>query len=231
VHWEHGRGHVAQPGREPAAEVSAAPGEDGEAGEGGNPHPWMEAGLGDMEGGYCVTVIRNVDPDEALRRFEAEDSQIVTATWAELRRRARDENARYDSQAVAAFSLGPHALLVEDGGIEGAMRPELSRGTFAVSCHFSINADQMFLVSRDGETLATFNDGSPSKAWGAGPRVIEEALAAMGIDDPEAFDEDDDSFLDDIELLCQLAGVHPTVADVTGPARASSCGSTGNPSQ
>jgi hypothetical protein len=179
----------------------------------------MDAGLGDMEGGYCVTVIHNVDPDEALRRFGADDSQIVTATSAELRRRASDENAGYDSQVVAAFSLGPHALLVEDCGYEGAVRPELSRGTFAVSCHFSINADQMFLVSRDRETLATFNEGSPSKAWGAEPWVIEEALAAMGIDDPEAFDEDDDSFPDDIELLCQVAGVRPTVADVTGPAR------------
>ena len=47
--------------------------------------------------------------------------------------------------------------------------------------------------------------------------MIEQALAAMGIDDPDAFD---DGLLDDIELLCQVAGVRPTVADITGPARA-----------
>ncbi|MEU7142525.1 hypothetical protein ABZ942_23950 [Nocardia sp. NPDC046473] len=51
------------------------------------------------------------------------------------------------------------------------------------------------------------------------PWVIEEALAAMDIDDPGVFAEDYDSFLDDIELLCQLTGARPTVADVTGPAR------------
>ncbi len=211
VRWEFGLGHVEQP----ASAVSAALGEDGGAEESGNPHPWMEAGFGDMDGGYCLTVIHDVDPDEALRRFGADDSQIATATWAELQQRVSDENA-YDSQIVAAFVLGPHALLVEDAGDQGAISPELSRGTFAVSCHFSINADQTFLVSRDGETLATFNDGAPSQVWGAEPGVIEEALAAMGIDDPDAFD---DSLLDDIELLCQVAGVRPTVADVTAPAR------------
>ncbi|WP_216892274.1 DUF6461 domain-containing protein [Nocardia alni] len=215
VRWEFGLGHVEQP----ATGVSAAPDENDEDGEDGEENgdrpPWMEEGLGAMDGGYCLTVIHDVDPDEALRRLGADDSQIATATWAELQRRVSDESA-YDSQVVAAFGLGPHALLVEDGGDQGATRPELSRGTFAVSCHFSVNADQTFLVSRDGETLATFNDGALSGAWGAEPGVIEQALAAMGIDDPDAFD---DGFLDDIELLCQVAGIRPTVADVTGAAR------------
>ncbi|MFC9438653.1 DUF6461 domain-containing protein [Nocardia sp. NPDC057030] len=207
VRWEFGLGHVERP----AAAVSATV---EEAEESGNPHPWMDAGLGDMDGGYCLTVIHDIGPDEALRRVGADDSQIASATWAELQQRVSDENA-YDSRIVAAFVLGPHALLVEDGGNQGATSPELSRGTFAVSCHFSINADQTFLVSRDGETLATFNDGAPSQVWGAEPDVIEEALAAMGIDAPDAFDDS----LDDIELLCQVAGVRPTIEDLTGPAR------------
>ena len=40
----------------------------------------------------------------------------------------------------------------------------------------------------------------------------------MGIGDPAVYDGSDGGFLDDIELLCQLGGVRPTVADVTGPA-------------
>ncbi|MCM6778978.1 DUF6461 domain-containing protein [Nocardia sp. CDC159] len=208
-------GHVAPP----TAEVSAAPGEDEQAGEHNNPHPWMETGLRDSDGVYCLTVIHNLDPDEALRRLGADDNQIATATWAELVRRAREENIDYDSLVVAAFSLAPHTLLVADNGWWRVSCQDLSRGTFTVTSSRSIEAERNFLICQDGDTLADFADGQPSRAWGAEPWMTEEALAAMGIDDPEAFDEDDDSSLDDIELLCQLTGVRPTVADVTGPAR------------
>ncbi|GAA5061039.1 DUF6461 domain-containing protein [Nocardia callitridis] len=179
-------------------------------------HPWMEVGLEDLDYAYSVTVIHHVDPDEALRRYGIDESRIITTTWAELQL-AREDSVVY--RVVAAFGLGPHTLIVEDGG-EGASQPELSEGTFAVSSYCSINADQLFLVSRDGQTLAEFDEGLPSGVWGAEPWVIEEALAVMGIDDPNVFDEDDAELLDDLELLCQLAEVRPTVADVAGPARA-----------
>jgi len=218
VRWVLGQGHAAPPGPEPAAQPPAAPADDTQAGKSGYPRAWMDTGLGGMEA-YCVTVIHNVDPDEALRRFGADDSQIATSTWAELLRRARYEEASPDDHVLAAFGLGPHTLLVEDGGYQGATRPDLSRGTFAVSAYSSINFDRIFLVSRDGETLATFDENMPGSAWGAEPWVVEEALSEMGIDDPAAFDDDDDSSLDDLELLRRLAGIHPTVADVTGLPR------------
>ncbi|MGH3381765.1 MAG: hypothetical protein ACRDP6_44265 [Actinoallomurus sp.] len=43
---------------------------------------------------------------------------------------------------------------------------------------------------------------------------VRRALAEMGSDDVL-----DTAFEQDIELLCRTAGIRPTVADVTGPAR------------
>ncbi|WP_033293886.1 DUF6461 domain-containing protein [Amycolatopsis jejuensis] len=123
----------------------------------GEPVGWLQEGLGSEYFPYCVTVIHDVDPDEALRRFGADDSEISTSTWAELLRRSIHEDA-FAHHVVAAFALGPHALLVEYNGWSGANRPELSRGTFAVSSSSSVNGDSTFLVSRDGETLTRLND-------------------------------------------------------------------------
>ncbi|MGN2636398.1 DUF6461 domain-containing protein [Nocardia takedensis] len=180
---------------------------------------WMEYGLGIDNLGYCATVIHDIDQDEALRRFGASDAQIYTATWADLLNRVDAENAIRGNHILAAFALGSHALLVEAFGYQGAQRPELSRGTFAVSTRCSINADSTFLVSRDGEVLATFEENCPGDAEGSGIEVLAEALSDMGIDDPRAFDEDEDSILEDLELLCRVAEVRPTMADVAGPAR------------
>jgi hypothetical protein len=222
VRWVLGQGHGTAPGPEPAAQPPAAPADDTQAGQGGRPRAWMDTGLGltgGLEGGYCVTVIHNVDPDEALHRFGADDGQIATSAWADLLRRASYEEASPDDRVVAAFGLGPHTLLVENNGYQGTNRPDLSRATFAVSSYSGWNLDQDFLVSRDGEILAAFDGNKPGSAWGAEPWVVEEALSEMGIDDPAAFDDDGNRCLDDLELLCMVAGIRPTIADVTGLAR------------
>ncbi len=216
--WILGKGHVTGIEPEPADESARAERHEQDDSSGGDGLAWMTAGLG-IDEAYCVTVIHDVDADEALRRFGASDEHISTASWAELLRRATYEGADSDDRVVAAFSLGPHAMLVEDNGWSGIDLPELSRGTFAVSSFRSINADTTFCVSRDGETLATFDDNCPSLAWGADPFVLTEALAEMGIDDAEAFDADESHFLEDLELLCRVAKIRPTVADVTGRAR------------
>ena len=218
VRWMFGRGCVPALEPEPAAEPVATGAQEAGIEDGAYSSAWMDAGLR-MNGVYCVTVIRDVDPDEALRRFGAEDDQISTATWPELLRRASYEEHDVHDHVVAAFAVGSHTLLVEDNGWEAANRPDLSRGTFAVSSYCSINADQVFLVSRDGEILAEFDDNYASSAEGAEPFVVAEALAEMGIDDPEAFDADDENLLDDLELLCRVAGIRPRIADITGPAQ------------
>lgn len=180
---------------------------------------WMATGLG-MKDGYCVTAIHDLDPDEALQRFGAKEGQISISTWAELLRRADAENLDYfDDRVVAAIDLGPHVLLVEKRGWQGASRPDLSCGTLAVSSYRSANADTWFLVSRNGEVLAEFEENRSSWAAGTNPGILTEALSEMGIDNPEAFDDDENNYMDDLELLCRIAGIRPTLPDVTGPVR------------
>jgi uncharacterized protein DUF6461 len=157
---------------------------------------------------YCVTVIHDIAPDEALRRLGADPSQVTTGTWIDLQERADLEDAE-PNMAVAAFALGPHTLLVEDNGYRGVDAPELSEGTFAVSCSMSVNAHTGFMVHRDGETVDDLESGDEV----TDPELLR-ALAEMGSDDPQ-----DTAFEHDIELLCRTAGVRPTLADVTGQAR------------
>jgi hypothetical protein len=115
-----------------------------------------------------------------------------------------------DDAVVAAFPIGDHTLLVEDNGWQARDRPDLSAGTFAVTCYRNVNAHSNFQVFRDGAVVADHS----ADAGSAEPTTAEvrAALAAMGTDDPieTAFDHD-------LELFCRTAGARVTVADVTGP--------------
>jgi len=159
---------------------------------------------------YCVTVLHEVRPGEALARLGAQSEDIGTGTWQDLQDMAAA--ADVNDVVVAAFALGPHTLLVEDNGWQGVNSPELSQGTFAVSCYGGIKAGSFFKVFRDGAEVAnhSWDNGSPEPTT---PEVLQ-ALAAMGADDVI-----DTAFEHDLELLCRTAGVHPTVSDVTGCAR------------
>jgi hypothetical protein len=169
---------------------------------------WLEE-LNDQA--YCVTVIHDVDPDTALLRLGAEPSHITTGTWADLQERADLEEAGLDP-VVAAFPLGPHTLLVEDNGYLGVRTVRLSTGTFAVSCYASVNGASAFLVYRDGEVVADHSmEGGDEEAT---TPEVRRALAEMGADDVL-----DTAYEQDVELLCRTAGIRPTLADVTGPAR------------
>ena len=169
---------------------------------------WLEA-LNDVA--YCVTVIHDVDPDTALRRIGAEPSHITTGTWADLQERADLEEAGMDP-IMAAFPLGPHTLIVEDNGYLGIRTPRPSLGTFAVSCYASVNGASAFLVYRDGEVVGDHSmEGGDEEAT---TPEVRRALAEMGADDVL-----DTAYEQDVELLCRTAGIRPTLADVSGPAR------------
>lgn len=195
VVWRNGE-KVAEPGTVPADAT-----EDFEA--------WMEKLTGNDA--YCATVVHDTTPDEVLLRLGATPHRIRTGTWDDLMTQSEAEDAGTDDACVAAFPLGPHTLLVEDNGQLALGTPELSAGTFAVTSYKSINADSNFLVFREGEVVADHSEEGSAEPTTS---EVRAAMAAMGADDPQ-----DAAFWDDLELLCRTAGVRPTVADVTGPAR------------
>lgn len=170
---------------------------------------WMSALIGDEA--YCATLIHDVDPADVLRRLfaDCDDVKIHDGTWEDLQALAVELQVQFDDTVVAAFGIGKHTLLVEDNGCEALDRPDLSAGTFAVTCHRSVNANSNFRVFRDGATVADHDWGSGS-AEPTTPEV-REALAAMGSEDAMEI-----ALEHDLELLCRTAGVKVTVADVTG---------------
>ncbi len=71
---------------------------------------------------YCVTVLPDVQPDEALARLGARPENTGTGTWPDLQDLAAAVDVDVDDVVVAAFALGPHTLLVEDNGWQGLFR-------------------------------------------------------------------------------------------------------------
>jgi len=183
------------------------PGEEAEEAE-DDYTSWLEK-LNDQA--YCVTVVHDVDPETALRRFGADPSRITTGTWTDLEERADLEDVEMDT-VVAAFPLGPHTLLVEDAGYRGTESPGLSEGTFAVSCSMNVNGDAAFVVYRDGEVVGDHSADRGDEE--VNTPEVRRALAEMGSDDVL-----DTALEHDVELLCRTADVRPTAADVAGPAR------------
>ena len=183
---------------------------------------WLTDGLGVRSGAYCLTAVRDLGPDDALRRLGAPESEIRSGTWKDLGvhanrtieavARARGERTYVTAarhHAMAAFALGAHTLLAEENSSLGVVRPNLSAGTLAVCTYCSVNGERTFVVSRDGEVLAVIEENDPSAIEGADPDVLRAPLSEMG-----AFEQ-----LDDIELFCRVAGVRPLPSDVHGVAR------------
>ncbi|MFD6286763.1 DUF6461 domain-containing protein [Streptomyces sp. NPDC060205] len=190
-------------------------GEEAMETDGAAPEPAedFEAWLEELNGleYFCVAVVHDTTPDEALLRLGADPDQIRTGTWADLLTQSDIEDAGMDDVCLAAFALGPHTLLVENNGHPGTENAALSPGTFAVACSRSINADTSFMVYRDGEVVA---DHSEEGAEEPTTPEVRAAMAAMDADNPQgaAFDAP-------LELLCRTAGIRPTAADVTGSGR------------
>ncbi|WP_130796891.1 DUF6461 domain-containing protein [Streptomyces otsuchiensis] len=207
---------------------------------GGYEDAWAEElGLDDW---YCVTVVRDTAPDTVLTRLGAEPEEITTATQQQLFRRTSFEDRSGHDSAAIAFPLGPHTLLVEHSGWAAWRLPALSVGAVAVTV-YSVMGDERFMVSRDGQTLAGYQDetfGEP----GIGdpePAVIAPALREMGHDqlaernlahrpfhvadgweedlDEDEEHEDEDQEVDSLELMCRVARVRPTPAHVRAPGR------------
>ncbi|WP_208878988.1 DUF6461 domain-containing protein [Streptomyces armeniacus] len=173
---------------------------------------WLKLLIDSPEPEYCVSVVHDVAPLDALSRLGVEPRRIRTGTWRELREHSLREELSLNEGIVAAFALGPHTLVVEDSmGASAAGRPELSEGTFAASfCRWYL--DTCFVVRRDGAIVAG-EDWDGGTGEGPDAPEVRRALAAMGSDDLMDTAEEHG-----VELVCRAAGVRPTAADVAGTA-------------
>jgi putative intracellular protease/amidase len=171
---------------------------------------WVDSLAGQR--GYCATVVLDLAPADALRRLGLHGSEIACASWPQLQARRRERAAA--AATVAAVPLGPHTLLLADDRQAGPPGPALSGGTTAVtSCHSpgpGVGRSSAFLVQRDGVIAVEIGITPPRRK---GVRLPEVRQALSGMRSVRALITADSS---DLELMCRVAGVSPTAADLTG---------------
>jgi hypothetical protein len=174
---------------------------------------WVDSLVG--ERGYCATVALDLAPAEALRRLGLPSGKVVRATWPRLQARCSERAGA--AATVGAVPLGPHTLLLADDRCAGPPGPALSAGTTAVtSCHSAgtggtgVNSASTFLVQRDGAVVAEIGV-TPHRHKGIRLPEIRQALSGMRSAAAVITAE-----TGDLELMCRVAGVSPTAADLTG---------------
>jgi hypothetical protein len=180
---------------------------------------WVDSLTG--ERGYCGTVVRDLEPIEALGWLGLTEDAVTRGTWAQLADRRDRHLAGDDAVTVAAAALGPRTLLLAGDWRAGPPGPELSAGTLAVThCHITrvrddgpSRRDDMesdFVVHRNG-TLVTQLREKPSRRKGVKLPEVAAALADMGSWNAVTW-----ARLYGLELMCRVAGVSPTAADLAG---------------
>jgi Domain of unknown function (DUF6924) len=179
---------------------------------------WVDCLVGNR--GYCATIVRNLRPAEALRRIGLPDDAVLCGTWQQLQAlrlqsRSDGRTTRLADATVSAIALGPHTLVLADDPKAGPPGPALSAGTTAVtSCHNAGTADidlmseNDFLLQRDGVVVAQLRK-KPPRRRGVKLPEIQQALTGMNFDQAVAT-----AVFWDLELMCRVAGVAPTAADL-----------------
>ncbi|WP_216893307.1 DUF6461 domain-containing protein [Nocardia alni] len=188
---------------------------------------WVsETGL-DLEIGYCITMVRDVDPREALDRFGVNDETIRTAPWSELVAQVSTLEPPEHHGVTAAFAFGGHTVLVEDFGYRGRSAEwtePLSQGTEAVNVYLSPSSLKLELtIIRDGQQVAFIDGDAPDDVDTDDPKLAESlarfaraALAPWDENDepPESFE---DGWVDLLQVACDYLGLRPTVSDISRP--------------
>jgi hypothetical protein len=160
--------------------------------------------------GYTAVVVRDLEPAKALSRWDL--TEVSTATWPELRARCGDGEV-----AVAAVPLGDHTLLMTSAPwVQGG--DQLSAGTTAVRHSYDPQRDWSadWSLHRDGVTIAHVREEQPKRRKGM---ELPEVLAAVEEMNEDQSWSDPDWFASfaSLELMCRVAGVAPTAAELRGP--------------
>lgn len=189
---------------------------------------WVSGAGLNLEPGYCITIVRAVQPRTALHQLGVSDADIRTAPWSELVAQVSELKPPYRHIVTAAFVIGEHTVLVEENGYRGHLAEwsgPLSRGTEVVSVYLSpSNGNQDLSIYRNGERLAFIDGDAPEdvdtndKGLNTElPRLIHAALKPWDEDGlvPKDFD---DGRVDLLQVACDYLGLRPRVSDISAPA-------------
>jgi hypothetical protein len=135
---------------------------------------------------YCLTLVKNIEPSEALRRIAADNLQRISGLPALTDYCYGQVSFNGPSRwGIGAVQLDGGSLLVEPNGFLGT-RPEiaklLSQGTELASHYRNVDHDGSFLWVRDGEILVDFEPMFPYGRRGTTPDALVELMTRIGFD-------------------------------------------------
>ncbi|GAA3206922.1 DUF6461 domain-containing protein [Nonomuraea helvata] len=151
---------------------------------------WLEdtEPLGDV---YCVSFVRHISPEEALRRFGVDESTMEEVTFEEMEERSA-ENAEDAAGYIGAAEIEGWTLVIEPGGwriaADDDVRTRVSRGAEVVSVCRHDYAVDTFVHEIDGKTIICFDPMAPQDRSGSDLDRFADAMRDVGLDPDHAFD-------------------------------------------
>ncbi|WP_405142834.1 DUF6461 domain-containing protein [Sphaerisporangium sp. NBC_01403] len=144
--------------------------------------------LGDI---YCVSFVRGLSPDEALRRFGVDESTVEEATFDELNERSA-ENAVDAAGYIGAVKIDDWTVVIEPGGWKIAVDSEIgarvSQGTEVVSVCRHDYAEDTFTYLVDGKAVVSFDPLDPETRSGGDPDRFVAEMREVGLNPDHDFD-------------------------------------------
>ncbi|QUH02357.1 hypothetical protein HUO13_17500 [Saccharopolyspora erythraea] len=165
---------------------------------------------------YCLTFIKGVGTEEALRRFGAFADTIAVRTPEEIGSLNNFEDG-YPTMA-SALGLGEWTVVFEPSGYEGALLvAALSRGTEAFSLLRHDYAESEGGYAVDGVLITGFDPLFPNHRYGAEPDRLLPQMREVGFALGEDDDQFDNAYSRSLRLAERFTSALPTRQQLTAP--------------
>ncbi|GGL02652.1 hypothetical protein Sme01_19730 [Sphaerisporangium melleum] len=172
-------------------------------------YAWFDEEFGESFGslGFCLTFVRDLDPEEALRRLGVTPRPVTAADLA-------------TPETITAGPAIGGCTLLEVNGFAGTLTEvvrRLSAGTVTAAVFVNVNRDQQFVFAADGRAVTCFEPDGSDERWGDDPDRLLPQMLALGMptkeDEAEAAlddDEGDDPIITALALAERATGVRVT---------------------
>jgi Family of unknown function (DUF6461) len=135
---------------------------------------------------YCVSFVRDLSPEEVLRRFGVDEETMEEVAFDELDHRSvesmRDDAAGY----IGAARVGDWTVVIEPGGwqiaVDDQICAQVSRGTEVVSVCRHDYAQDTFAYIVDGTPVVSFDPTFPDERSGSDPDRFVAKMREVGLD-------------------------------------------------
>jgi Family of unknown function (DUF6461) len=121
----------------------------------------------------CISLVRGVSEDDALRRFGGDPATTRLMTLTEVADESCNNEYPYGyAPLLLVDTINDWVVIFEDNGVQGVRHEVLqavSRGAEMVSVFWNVNALQRFVYAVDGRTVTEFELLCPESRRGAEP--------------------------------------------------------------